>query len=104
MRRENPELAVRDIAEPDKWFNLRVTCTSLLDSPSPSICQKGWIADKSRAIEFVLWEKSALAGVPELVKGKSYELQNVVSNEYRGKFSVALVKSTEVREIPDIGV
>lgn len=102
--KENPLIKVSDIDRKDAWFDLRVTCTSVLDFITESIAQKGFVADKTGAIEFVLWGKSADAGVPELVKGKSYELRNVVSNEFRGKFSIALVRTTQVREIPDFGV
>ena len=102
--KENPLIKVSDIDRPDVWFDLRVTCLSLLDSPSPSICQKGYVADESGAIQFVLWQKSSKTGVPELKSGKSYMLQNVVSNEYRGQFSIALVKSTKVQEIEDLGL
>lgn len=102
--KENPLIKISDIKAKDQWFDLRVTCTAILDFMSESIAQKGYVADKTGAIEFVLWGKSADAGVPELKKGKSYELRNVVSNEWRGKFSIALVRTTQVREIPDFGV
>lgn len=102
--KENPLIKVSDVDRPDAWFDLRVQCLSLMESPSPAIAQKGYVADQSGAIQFVLWQKSAAAGVPELKEGKSYELQNVVSNEYRGQFSIALVRSTKVREIAPLGL
>ena len=104
MVRENPSVKLSDITEPDRWVNLDCQVINEIESPAESIAQKIWIADHTSAIEAVLWQKAARAGVPKLKVGKSYHLENVVTNEYRGRFSIALVSSTKVSEIPDMGL
>ena len=102
--RENSTVKISDITEPDRWINLDCQVTSEVDPPAESIAQKVWIADKTGAIEAVLWAKAARAGVPKLKVGKSYRLENVVTNEYHRKFSIAIVSSTKVSEIADMGL
>ncbi len=102
--KENPTLKISDITEPDRWINLCCQITSEVDAPAESIAQKVWIADQTGAIEAVLWQKAAKAGVPLLKKGKSYRLENVVTNEYRGRISIALVSTTKISEIADMGL
>jgi len=102
--RENPKVKLSDITEPDQWINLDCQVINEIQSPAESIAQKLWIADHTTAIEAVLWAKAARAGVPKLKVGKSYHLENVVSNEYHGKFSIAMVSTTKVSEIADMGL
>ena len=104
MARENPTVKLSDIDEPDQWINLDCQVINEIPSPAESIAQKLWIADHTTAIEAVLWAKAARAGVPKLKVGKSYHLENVVTNEYRGNFSIALVSTTRIQEIPDMGL
>ena len=104
MVRENPTVKLSDITEPDQWINVDCQVINEIQSPAESIAQKVWIADHTTAIEAVLWAKAARAGVPRLKVGKSYHLENVVTNEFRGRFSIALVSSTRVTEIPDMGL
>ena len=104
MARQNPLIKISDIDGPDKWFDLECQVTSEVAVPVDSIAQKVWVADKTGACECVLWQKAAAAGVPKLKKGKSYRLSNVVSNEFRGTFSIALVRTTTVEEIADLGM
>ena len=104
MARENPTVKISDINEPDRWVNLDCQVINEMDAPAESIAQKVWIADKTGAIEAVLWAKAARAGVPKLKVGKSYSLENVVTNEFRGRFSIALVSTTKVSEIADMGL
>ena len=102
--RENPTVKLSDIDEPDRWVNVSCQVINEIPTPTESIAQKLWIADHTTAIEAVLWAKAAKAGVPKLKVGKSYSLENVVTNEFRGKFSIALVSTTKVREITDMGL
>lgn len=104
MARENPTVKLSDIDEPDRWVNVACQVINEMDSPAESIAQKLWIADPTCAIEAVIWKKAAKAGVPVLKVGKSYSLENVVTNEFRGRFSIALVSTTKVREIPGMGL
>lgn len=102
--KENPLVKIKDILEKDKWINVEIQALSEIPTSTPSIEQKIYVADQTGAIPAVLWAKSALAGVPLLESGKSYLLENVVTNEYRGQFSIALVKSSKVQAIADLGI
>lgn len=102
--KENPLVKIKDILEPDKWINVEIQALSEIPTSTPSIEQKIYVADQTGAIPAVLWAKSALAGVPPLESGKCYRLENVVTNEYRGQCSIALVRSTKVLPIPDLGI
>ncbi|NYT01227.1 MAG: replication protein A, partial [Methanosarcinales archaeon] len=63
---------------------------------SEAISQSGLIGDDSGVIKFVKWAKAEL---PDLVEGKSYILRNVVTDEYQGRFSVKLNRTSEILEL-----
>ncbi len=90
-----------DIAEldaPDEWTNLRVKVVELWDSDSDAVAQSGLIGDESGRIKFTSWAKSNL---PLLEEGKSYELENVVTDEFQERIGVNLNSSTEITEIDE---
>jgi replication factor A1 len=58
----------------------------------------GLLGDETGTIKFVAFETSDL---PELEEGKSYRLENVVSDEYQGNYSVKLNRTTEIIELDD---
>lgn len=96
-REEVVKLNISNIVAPDERISLRgVTCDEIMDSPHPSIRQKGVISDPTGSCEFVLWEKSAMKGTPELTIGSTYNLDNVFTKEFRGEFSVAMTAGTTV--------
>ncbi len=92
-----PELAekvkIAEIAEPGKWIDLKVKVVQLWDSNSETISQAGLIGDETGSIKFVKWAK---ADLPELAEGKSYLLKNVVTDEFQGRFSVKLNRTSQV--------
>ena len=102
----NPLVKLSDIKAAGKWFDVKVQVTSILESATipESMLQKGYVADETCALEFVLWMKAFDFGVPELEHGKSYLLKNVVTNEYHGKFSISINSKSEVEEIEDMGL
>lgn len=104
MARQNPLIKISDIDGPDRWINLSCQVLSEIDAPTESIAQKVYVGDKTAVCECILWLKAFKAGVPKLKVGKSYTLENVVTNEFRGNFSIAMVRTTKVLEIPDMGL
>lgn len=68
----------------------------LWEPRSDSIAQVGLLGDESGTIKFVAFETSDL---PELTEGQSYQLTNVVTDEYEGNYSVKLNRTTEITEI-----
>ncbi len=90
-----------DIAEldsPDEWTNLRAKVVELWDSDSDAVAQSGLIGDDTGRIKFTSWAKSDL---PPLEEGRSYELENVVTDEFQSRIGVNLNSSTEITEIDE---
>ncbi|MFC5277498.1 replication factor A [Halorubrum rubrum] len=89
---------VNDIDEDERWVDLRVKLVDLWEPRSDSISQVGLVGDESGTIKFVAFETSDL---PELEEGTSYELSNVVTDEYEGSYSVKLNRTTQITEIDE---
>jgi len=81
-----------------KWVNLKVQVARLFESENEKISQAGIIGDATGSISFVAWEKSKL---PEMEEGQSYEIKNAIIDEYNGRFSAKLNKTTEILEIDE---
>ncbi len=96
------EMKVVEINEPGRWVDLKVKVTQLWDSNSDAISQAGLIGDETGSIKFVKWAK---ADLPNLVEGSSYLLKNVVTDEFQGRFSVKLNRTSQIQELgEDISV
>ena len=89
---------VNDIDEDEQWVDLRVKLVDLWDPRSDSISQVGLLGDESGTIKFVAFETSDL---PELEEGACYALSNVVTDEYEGRYSVKLNRTTTITEIDE---
>lgn len=89
---------VSDITDDEMWVDLEVTFADEWKPRSDSIAQVGLFGDETGTIRFVAFETSDL---PELEEGKSYRLENVVSDEYEGNYSVKLNRTTEIIELDD---
>ena len=89
---------VNDIDEDEQWVDLRVKLVDLWEPRSDSVSQVGLLGDESGTIKFVAFETSDL---PDLTEGQSYELSNVVTDEYEGDYSVKLNRTTTITEIDE---
>ena len=87
-----------EIDEPDQWVDVTVQVVELWEPRSDSIDQVGLVGDPSGTIKFTKWAKSDL---PRLEEGKSYRLQNVVTDEYQGNYSIKLNRTTEIEAVED---
>ncbi|MDI9616664.1 MAG: replication protein A [Methanothrix sp.] len=94
--RKSEQVKINQIREPGRWVDLEAKVLSLFDSPSPAISQAGILGDETGNIRFVKWAKS---GQPDLVEGRSYLLRNLVTDEFQGRFSVKINRSTEISEL-----
>ncbi|MCK5660412.1 MAG: replication protein A [Methanosarcinales archaeon] len=83
------------IKENNIWMDLDVKVVSLWDNDHPSISQIGLVGDSTGTTKFVKWES---ADIPEMENGKCYSFKNIVTNEYQGKFSIGLNKSSSIEE------
>ncbi|MEM2097766.1 MAG: replication protein A [Methanothrix sp.] len=93
--RKSEQVKINQIREPGRWVDLEAKVLSLFDSPSPAISQAGILGDETGNIRFVKWAKS---GQPDLVEGRSYLLRNLVTDEFQGRFSVKINRSTVIEE------
>ena len=94
----NEEKQAADIDAPEEWIDMTVMVVDLWEPRSDSIAQVGLLGDESGTIKFTKWAKSDL---PELEEQKVYRLQNVVTDEYEGNFSVQLNRTTTIEELDE---
>ncbi|MFP4632732.1 MAG: replication factor A [Halobacteriales archaeon] len=87
-----------EIDAPEEWVDMRVKVVELWDSDSDAVAQTGLLGDDTGRIRFTAWSKSEL---PALEEGRSYELENVVTDEYQGRMSVKLNSTTEITELDE---
>ena len=90
------QLAVAEINEPGLWVDLKVKVAQLWETNSEAISQSGLVGDETGAIKFVKWAK---ADLPDLVDGKSYLLKNLVTDEFQGRFSVKLNRTSQIEPL-----
>ena len=83
-----------DVDEADQWTDIVAEVVQLWEPRSEKIAQVGLLGDESGRLKFVKWES---AGLPELIEGETYRFQNVVTDEYQGRYSVSLNSATVVK-------
>ena len=89
---------VADIETPEEWVDLTAKVIELWEPRSDAVAQVGLLGDPSGTIKFTAWAKSDL---PSLQEGGVYRLQNVVTDEYEGRYSVKLNSTTVLEELED---
>jgi len=94
--RKAEEMKIGDIEEAGKWIDIRAKVVQLWDSVSETISQTGLIGDDTGVIKFVKWSKSEL---PNLEEGKCYIFKNVVTDEFQGRFSIKLNRTSELQPL-----
>ena len=95
---ESEERDIADIDAPEEWVDLTAKVTQLWDPRSESVAQVGLLGDPTGTIKFTKWAKSDL---PELEEGAVYRLSNVVTDEYEGRFSVKLNRTTGIEQLDE---
>ncbi|WP_336360288.1 replication factor A [Haladaptatus sp. ZSTT2] len=94
----NQEMQISEVDEPEQWLDLTAKVVDLWDPGHESIGQVGLLGDPTGTIKFTKWAKSDL---PALEEGKVYRFSNVVSDEYQGRFSVKLNRTTGIEELDE---
>ncbi|HEX7445632.1 MAG TPA: replication protein A [Methanothrix sp.] len=89
-------MKVVEIIEPGLWVDLTVKVAQLWEANSDSISQSGLVGDETGSIKFVKWVK---ADLPNLEEGKSYLLRNLVTDEFQGRFSVKLNRTSQIEPL-----
>jgi replication factor A1 len=89
----NEHVDVADIDAPEEWVDVTARVVELWEPRSDAVAQVGLLGDESGTVKFTKWSKSDL---PELDEGETYHLRNVVTDEYQGRFSVKLNRTTVI--------
>ncbi|RPI13370.1 MAG: replication protein A [Acidobacteriales bacterium] len=87
---------VVEITQPGLWVDLKVKVAQLWEANSDAISQSGLVGDETGSIKFVKWVK---ADLPNLEEGKSYLLRNLVTDEFQGRFSVKLNRTSQIEPL-----
>jgi replication factor A1 len=89
---------VADVDEDEQWVDLTVKVVDLWEPRSDAVGQVGLLGDPTGTIKFTAWATSDL---PELAEGEVYRLQNVVTDEYEGRYSVKLNRTTTIEQVDE---
>jgi replication factor A1 len=92
------EREIAEIDAPEEWVDLTAKVTQLWEPRSESVAQVGLLGDPSGTIKFTKWATSDLS---ELEEGSVYRLENLVTDEYEGRFSVKLNRTTSIEEVDE---
>jgi replication factor A1 len=95
---DSEERTVESIDTPEQWVDLTVEVLQLWEPRSDSIAQVGLLGDETGTVKFTAWATSDL---PELDEGSAYRLENLVTDEYEGRFSVKLNRTTTIEEVDE---
>ena len=89
----NERKQVAEIDAAEEWIDLKGKVVDLWDAQSDAVAQVGLLGDETGTIKFTKWSKSDLQALEE---GQVYDLRNVVTDEYQGRFSVKLNRTTTI--------
>lgn len=96
LSRENQELDLAAVDAPEQWLDVTAKVVALWDPRSDAIAQVGLLGDDTGTIKFTKWATSDL---PVLKEEQVYRLGNVVTDEYQGRYSVKLNRTTTIEEV-----
>lgn len=91
-------VSIVNITSPEEWITVTGKVVELWEPRSDAIDQVGLFGDETGTVKFTKWAKSDLARLEE---GHVYRLQNVVTDEYQGQFSIKLNRTTTIEELDE---
>jgi len=94
----NASVGLAEIDQDEQWLDVTAKVVELWEARSDSVAQVGLLGDESGTTKFVAFETSDL---PELEEGAVYRLENLVTDEYQGNFSVKLNRTTTITEVDE---
>lgn len=96
LRSENQAVDLVDVDAPEQWVDVTAKVVDLWEPQSDAIAQVGLLGDETGTLKFTTWAKSEL---PQLAEERVYRLGNVVTDEYQGRYSVKLNRTTSIEEV-----
>jgi ssDNA-binding replication factor A large subunit len=97
-RGSDTDASVEDIDQEEQWVNMTVKVVDLWDPRSDAVGQVGLVGDETGTIKFTAWAKSDLSSLED---GAVYRLENVVTDEYQGRYSIKLNSTTTITELDE---
>ena len=94
----NEEVDIADIDSPEQWVDVTAKVVDLWEANSDAVAQVGLLGDETGTIKFTKWSKSEL---PALELDEVYNLRNVVTDEYQGRYSVKLNRTTTIEQVDE---
>jgi replication factor A1 len=94
----NDRVEIAEIDSPEEWIDLTAKVVELWEPNSDAVAQVGLLGDETGTVKFTKWSKSDL---PSLDEGEVYDLRNVVTDEYQGRFSVKLNRTTTIEQLDE---
>ncbi len=94
----NEQKVISDVDRAEEWIDLQAKVVDLWEARSDAVAQVGLLGDETGTIKFTKWSKSDL---PKLEEGKVYALRNIVTDEYQGRYSVKLNRTTTIEELDE---
>src|SRR6056297_2704802 len=94
----NEQVDIAEVDSPEQWVDVTAKVVDLWDATSDAVAQVGLLGDETGTIKFTKWSKSDLQ---ELEEGAVYELRNVVTDEYQGRYSVKLNRTTTIEAVDE---
>ena len=95
----NQMVAIADLPQQDgKWCNIRAKVVDVWETTSEHMSQTGLIGDETGRTKFVIWKNAEL---PDMIDGKSYMIDNVVTNLYNDRVSITFNKTSTITEIDE---
>src|SRR5699024_4774252 len=93
LRENNEHRDIRTINPTAAGVDITGKVVELWESDADAVGQVGLMGDETGRIKFTAWAKSDLDTLEE---GAVYQLENVVTGEYQGRYSVKLNSNTRV--------
>ena len=94
----NASVGLAEIDQDEQWLDVTAKVVELWEARSDSVAQVGLLGDETGTTKFVAFETSDL---PELEAGTVYRLENLVTDEYQGNFSMKLNRTTTITEVDE---
>lgn len=96
LDRDNEHVDLNTINEAEQWVDITAKLVELWEPQNDAIAQVGLLGDETGTIKFTKWAKSDL---PKLTEEHVYTLENVVTDEYQGQYSVKLNRTTNIQQL-----
>jgi replication factor A1 len=95
---------LEDIDTEGKWIDIRAEVIELWEKSHPNMVQVGLLGDETGTVKFTYWNDADITfegDETELKEGETYHIEDVVTDEYKGRYSVKLTSQSSVRLADD---